>query len=164
MEIKKIPHEAIPGALERAKHYRVLNEPNQAESICLDILAVEPGHQEALRTLILALSDQLERRLAERFRRAKELLPQLDSEYARVYYDGILCERRGRAQWERGGPAVGPAVHEWLHRAMACYEQAAQLAEPGNAEALLRWNTCVRLIQAHAELRAEESTQELMLE
>jgi cell wall assembly regulator SMI1 len=93
-----------------------------------------------------------------------ELLPQLDSEYARVYYEGILDERRGRAQLERGGPAVGPAAHEWLRRAMDCYDRAAELAEPGNAEALLRWNTCVRLIESHAELRAEETTQELMLE
>jgi hypothetical protein len=164
MQLKKIPRDAVPKALERAKHYRLLNEPNQAESICLDILALEPGHQEALRTLILALSDQLDRRLGERFRRAKELLPQLDSEYARVYYEGILDERRGRAQLERGGPAVGPAAHEWLRRAMDCYDRAAELAEPGNAEALLRWNTCVRLIESHAELRAEETTQELMLE
>ena len=30
--------------------YRLLNDPEQAESICLDILEVEPGNQEALVT------------------------------------------------------------------------------------------------------------------
>ncbi len=43
-ELKPLSPQAIPAALEKAKHYRLLNEPGAAESICLDILA-ETGKQ-----------------------------------------------------------------------------------------------------------------------
>jgi hypothetical protein len=36
----------------------LLNDPEGAESICLDILDVDPDNQDALVTIILALSDQ----------------------------------------------------------------------------------------------------------
>jgi hypothetical protein len=157
MHLKKIPPESVGHALEKARHYRVLNEPNQAESICLDILEVEPENQEALSTLILALSDQFERRLAHRFHRAKDLLEQLTDEYSRRYYEGIICERRARAQLRRGGVRVGPAARDWLDRAMDSYERASELTDRGNPDALLRWNTCARMILERAELREEES-------
>ena len=57
-ELKSLHKEAVPAALERAKHYRLLNESGAAESICLDILQVEPDNQEALVTLVLAMSDR----------------------------------------------------------------------------------------------------------
>jgi hypothetical protein len=37
-KLKVLRTGAIPAALERAERYRLLNEPTQAESICLDIL------------------------------------------------------------------------------------------------------------------------------
>ena len=49
---------AIPAALEKASQYRSLLEPEQAESICLDILAVQPDNYEAKVILILSLTDQ----------------------------------------------------------------------------------------------------------
>ena len=58
IELKKLKTESIPTALEMARNYRLLNEPDAAESICLDILAVAPRHQETLITLILALTDK----------------------------------------------------------------------------------------------------------
>ena len=58
LELKPISKESIPKALIRAKHYRLLNEPWQAESICRDILKVEPNHQLAVLYLILAITDQ----------------------------------------------------------------------------------------------------------
>ncbi len=166
MHLKEIPRESVGLALEKARHYRVLNEPNQAESICLDILSVEPENQEALTTLILALSDQFERRLAHRFNHARELLAGLDDEYSKRYYEGIICERRARAQLRRGGVRVGPAARDWLDRAMDSYERASELAAPGNPDALLRWNTCARMISERPELREEEpvTNPEAMLE
>lgn len=152
MELKKIPHSALEAALEKARHYRVLGEPNQAESICLDILAVEPGHQEARKTLILALSDQFERHLQERFRRACEELEELEDDYSRCYHEGILYERRGRAQLRRQGVRGAAGAREWLDRAMHCYEKAHALA-PEKGDPVLRYNTCVRFIQQRPELR-----------
>src|SRR6266853_596016 len=60
-ELKPLSKEAIPKALERADRYRLLNEPAEAESICLDMLEAEPDNRRALSTLILALTDQLDR-------------------------------------------------------------------------------------------------------
>jgi len=57
-ELKSLSVEGIPAALERAQRYRLLNEPSQAESICLDILATEPENQPAITLLLLSLSDQ----------------------------------------------------------------------------------------------------------
>jgi hypothetical protein len=55
---KVISTDAVAKAVEKAEHYRLLNDPEQAESICLDVLAVAPDHQIALRVLLLAMTDQ----------------------------------------------------------------------------------------------------------
>ena len=60
-EVKRLHAGAIPGALEKAEHYRLLNEAREAESICLDILDIDPENQKALVTMLLALTDQFER-------------------------------------------------------------------------------------------------------
>ena len=44
---KPLSPEPCPAALAKAERYRLLNEPGEAESICLDVLAVEPDNQEA---------------------------------------------------------------------------------------------------------------------
>ena len=58
LEPKPISKDSIPKALERAEHYRLLNEPWQAESICRDILIVEPDNHDAVLNLLLAITDQ----------------------------------------------------------------------------------------------------------
>jgi hypothetical protein len=154
-ELKRIRAEAVPAALERARHYRLLNDPHQAESICLDVLAVAPGHAEARVVLLLALTDQFDSRLQDAFPRARELARELGDEYERAYYSGLVYERRARAQYRRGGPGVGGAIFEWLARALEEYDRAAKLSPGGNDEALLRWNACVRLIQSEPRIRPE---------
>ena len=57
--LKPISRDSVAGALAKAERYRLLNEPNEAESICRDILQVDPANQEALISLILALTDQM---------------------------------------------------------------------------------------------------------
>jgi hypothetical protein len=59
-ELKTLSPDAVPRALEKAVRYRLLNEPGEAASICLDVLAADAGNQEANATLILALTDQFE--------------------------------------------------------------------------------------------------------
>ena len=51
--LKTISKDAVPAALERAKQYRLLGDPLEAESICRDILEVEPDNQDALITLLM---------------------------------------------------------------------------------------------------------------
>jgi hypothetical protein len=57
-QLKPLSKNAIPAALVKAERYRLLNEPGEAESICLDVLQIDPGNQDALVMLILALTDQ----------------------------------------------------------------------------------------------------------
>jgi hypothetical protein len=148
-DFKTISREAIPLALEKAERYRLLNEPAQAESICLDILAIDPDNQQALVMLLLALTDQFRDGPAECFSQAQSVVPKLHSEYERLYYRGLIWERRAYAQLLHGVPGARAAAYEWVRQAMDCYEQAEPLRPPGNDDALLRWNHCLRLCQQY---------------
>lgn len=154
-ELKPLNEQNIPSALEKAKHYRLLNEPLPAESICLDILEVDPDHQEALVTLLLSLSDQFDQRLNERYRRACAVLERLDSDYQRAYYNGLLAERRAKVHLRRSGPGSGPVTYDWFRQAMDHYEQAEDLSPTDNDDAILRWNTCARILMSHPEVKPD---------
>jgi tetratricopeptide (TPR) repeat protein len=162
-ELKPLSRGAIPAALEKAERYRLLNEPSQAESICLDVLAVEPQNQTALVTLLLALSDQFEARMAA-YNEALELVPRLEGDYAKVYYEGILCERRGRAHHRQASAFSGATAYEWFVKAMTLYERAQTLRAEGDDESIMRWNTCARTLMRHAELAPLPDQGELPLE
>jgi hypothetical protein len=155
LELKPIHQEAIPKALEKAEKYRLLNEPAQAESICHDILEVDPGNQQSLITLLLALTDQFDQGVS--VNRPQELLPRLDGAYERAYYAGIIYERKARERLNKGGPGVGFVAYELLRDAMSWYEKAEALRPPDNDDAALRWNACVRMIRdQHLKPRQEE--------
>ena len=164
-ELKPLSPEAVEAALERAHRYRLLNEPIEAESICRDVLRLEVDNQQALLILLLSLSDQFEEHLTSSFSEAKNVLPRLDDEYEKIYYHGLLCERRARAHWRQGGPGAGGITYDWLKKAMELYEQSETLRPPGNDEAILRWNACVRSMERHREVRpAARDTFEPLLE
>jgi hypothetical protein len=152
-ELKRLHKDAIGRAIQRAEHYRLLNEPRQAESICLDILACEPGNQRALVLLLLARTDQFVKGAGARVDDAREVLRELTGEYERAYYAGIICERWGKALLSRDDPGSGAAVFEWLHQAMGWYEKAEALSGEGHDDPILRWNACARLLMRHAHVR-----------
>jgi hypothetical protein len=162
-ELKLLSADALPRALEKAERYRFLNEPGEAESICLDILRVQPDNQEALVVLILALTDQFDHGLDASA--ARELLPRLRGEYERAYYAGIISERRAKALWQRSGPGSTGAAYDGLREAMEWFEKAEALRPSGNEDAALRWNTCARLLMDHPQLQpAPQERVELPLE
>jgi hypothetical protein len=158
LRLKPISKDAVPAALQKAERYRLINQPWAAESICLDALEVDPDNEPVLITLLLAITDQFGGRGADDIDRARKLLPGLRDEYKRAYYAGIICERRGKAQIDHGGPGSNGIAYHSLREAMSFYEQAEAKRSPGDDEALLRWNTCVRLLQRHPQLKpvAEE--------
>ena len=162
-ELKEITQDGLPAAVRRAEHYRLLQQPELAKSICRDVLAVEPDNQEAIVTLILALTDQFgQSSSVSSPRAAREHIEKLENEYQRSYYAGIISEREARAFLNRG-PARGFA-YEGFREAMELYERAAATRPAGNDDAILRWNSCVRTIQDRGlEPRLEEA-QELGLE
>lgn len=151
LELKRISKDAVPAALQKAERYRLINQAWAAESICLDALAVEPENQEVLVTLLLAITDQFAERGAEGVAQAQKLLPRIRDPYRRAYYAGIICERRAKAQLDHGGPGSSTVAYHSLREAMDFYEEAEGKRPPGDDEALLRWNTCLRLLQAHAQ-------------
>jgi len=163
--LKPLSREAIPAALEKATCYRYLNESAEAESICLDILEVQPDNQQALITLILALTDQFARELSQPFRKAREAVQRLTDDYCRIYYRGIICERRAKVHFERGGPGSGHLAYDWFRQAMEAYEKAIDRRLAGNDDAVLRWNACARVIMNNAAVApADRETGEHMLE
>src|ERR1700749_2995353 len=103
-QLKQISGAGIPEAISKAELYRSLNEPEEAESICRDILAIEPDHQRALRLLGLALTDQFAGGASDRYNETQRLFEQLEDRYERLYYKGILDERRAKAQLNAGVP------------------------------------------------------------
>ncbi len=155
-ELKPLSPGGVEAALRKAVRYRLLNEPFEAESICLDVLAVEAGNQQALATLILALTDQFHSEGGARVSDARELLPQLKSPYDQEYYAGIICERRGEAYLRQHQAGSGPITYDWLRKAMDHYERAEPLSPENNDDAILRWNTCARMIEANDHLEPSE--------
>lgn len=151
-ELKPISRDAIPRALQKAERYRFLNQSWAAESICLDILKVDPGNQQVLVTLVLALTDLQSGVAAAGVKKAKEYLAQITDEYQRAYYSGMVAERRGQALLAKGGMGSGGMAYDSLREAMQWYERAEQLRPAGNDDAILRWNTCARVLDGNSNL------------
>jgi len=161
-ELKTIRADSVLEAVKKAEQYRLLNEPSQAESIVLDVLAVQPENQPALVVLILAMSDRLA--TSGGSTAAKKILAHCDrltDEYQRLYYTGIVHEREARGFLEKGMSSV--FAYDGLRDAMELFERAEKLHPPQNDDAILRWNSCVRAIQEN-RLRPRPHERELPLE
>jgi hypothetical protein len=150
MELKNISMESIPAAIEKAQHWRLLNQPYEMESICRDILAVDPDHQMATRFLGLALVDQFTGGENDRFEEAKKIFASLKDPYERHYRTGYLYERRAKAELDAGREPY--RVTDLLRHAFSAYQHAEKIRPHGNDEAILRWNFCVRLAKSRPEL------------
>ena len=149
LKLKSISLEAITSALEKAERYRLLNEPREAESICRDVLLADSHNQRGLVVLILALSDQFSAGFGVHLDDVRSLLDELNDDYERAYYEGVLLERWGKAQLGRETPAH--VINDWLRQAMNCFANAEARRPPSNDDAILRWNACARIIERSSE-------------
>ena len=149
--LKPITHESVAGALAKAERYRLLNEPAQAESICRDILNLEPDNTEAQISLVLALTDQIPED-SQLFTEALKTAGAMESAYHRAYYTGIAWERRAKARFHRNGQGSSHTVYEWIVTAMHKFEEAERIQATSNNDAVLRWNTCVRFLEKNRQL------------
>jgi tetratricopeptide (TPR) repeat protein len=163
-ELKRLSPEAIPAALEKAMRYRLLNEPTAAESICQDVLQIDPANQQALVFLLLALTDRFGNGFGVGIKQAQDVLARLDDPYERAYYAGIICERWAKIQLHRGHPGSAHNAYEFLREAMTWYEKAEALRPPRNDDAILHWNTCARIIMSNQLTPRVEEKIELPLE
>jgi hypothetical protein len=149
--LKPISRDSVDGSLAKAERYRLLNEPNEAESICRDILEVDPANREARVSLILALTDQMQDKSA--FSNALSVISSLASSYDRAYYSGIAWERRAKACYGAGTKGCDSDVYDWLVEALRLFEEAERVRPSGNDDAILRWNACVRFLDRRKELK-----------
>lgn len=148
LKVKHISKAGIPEANSKAELYRVLNDPEEAESICLDVLMVDPENQLALRQLGLAITDQFTGGHNDRYAEVEKVFQRLTDTYERFYYMGILHERRAKVQLRAGRPPHTLLV--LLEEAMQCFEQAEKIRPPENDDSILHWNRCVRLLQGRS--------------
>ena len=151
-KLKPISREAIPRAIQKAERYRLINQSWAAESICRDILQIDPANQQVLVMFVLTLTDQLADDHGRIMKEVHEALPRITDAYQRAYYTGIASERSGQAVLHRGGMGSGAMAYEALRDAMGWYERAEAIRPPGNDDAILRWNTCSRLINGNSQL------------
>jgi tetratricopeptide (TPR) repeat protein len=158
-QLKTISKSSIPEALSKAKHYRYLKQAEEAESICRDVLAVEPENQVALRLLGLAITDQFTGAAADHRQEAESCFQKLLSPYERSYYLGILHERRAKAQMRAGH--LAQSLLASFEKAMQCFEEAERLRPEHNDDALLRWNRCLRLLKGIPELSRQDEEMDM---
>lgn len=161
LNLHDIHAESIELALDRARQYRSLLEPEIAESICLDILNIEPDNQAALVVYILALTDQISISGSQSpFQDIDAAIARLTSEYQQIYYTGIVLERRARFMLTQ--PMSRAFAYDYFIKALECYQQAEHMRPNHNDEAILRWNSCVRTIQREKLEPLSESDQIVM--
>ncbi|HYP05843.1 MAG TPA: hypothetical protein VER03_06370 [Bryobacteraceae bacterium] len=161
-DLKPISAAAIPDALQKAERYRLLNEPSEAQSICEDILLVAPQNQDALVILLLAITDQFDESASRR--ECREILPRIEDPYQRAYYSGIVSERLAKALLRSRRPGSNHSAYEALVEALRCFQQAEESRPEGNDDAILRWNTCARILMKNSALqpRPEEHYREVV--
>ncbi len=164
LTLKPLSPDAVPAAIEKAMRYRLLNEPAEAESICLDVLRIQPENQQALVILVLALIDRFSKGYSVGDAQAQEIVARLRDPYESAYYTGIVCERRAKAYLHQGAGGSGFNAYEKLNEAMRWYEKAETMRPPGNDDTLLRWNTCARLIMQNKLVPRPEEPYEPSLE
>jgi len=145
--LKPISKSGIPAAIAKAELYRYLNEPEEAESICRDILAIDPENQMARRVLGLTITDQFKGGPADRYAEVEQIFSGLSDAYERLYYAGLLCERRAKAQLHAG--FLPHTLMPLFEKAMQYFAEAEKIRPPDNDDAILRWNRCVRILESH---------------
>ncbi len=158
-KLKPISKSSVPEAISKVELYRSLNEPEEAESICRDILAADPQNQLALRLLGLTLTDQFTGSAADRYAETERIFDSLTDPYERLYYTGLLYERRGKAQLRAG--RLPHTLLPLFEKAMHLFEEAEKIRPPDNDDAILRWNRCVRLLQSRLGSEWKKETEAL---
>lgn len=147
-ELKPLTKDGIEASIAKAEHYRLLNQPLLAESICLDILLVSPDNQNASTILLLALTDQFDTSTSKA-KQAMSIAKSLKDEYSRLYYSGIIAERLGTAALKSRAHGSHFDAYEWYREAMEFFEKADAINKEDNNDPVLRWNTCARIIMQY---------------
>ena len=147
--LKRLPRANLEAAIAKAAHYRDLNQPEEAESICRDVLDVDGENQAAWKILGLAITDRFSSGQAGLLEEALASFERLEEEYERTYHVGVAWERAAKAHLERGEAHNAVTAFE---RALPLFESAERM-RPDLPDPILRFNRCVRLMANHPSLR-----------
>jgi tetratricopeptide (TPR) repeat protein len=147
--LKRLSRANLEAAIAKAAHYRDLNQPDEAESICRDVLDVDDANQAAWKLLGLAITDRFSSREAGLLEEAVAAFERMVDPYERVYHIGVAWERAAKAHLERNEAHSAVTAFE---QALILFERAEQM-RPESPDPILRWNRCVRLLSAHPSLR-----------
>ncbi|MDC9725967.1 MAG: hypothetical protein PSN44_08665 [Gammaproteobacteria bacterium] len=164
MELKlhDIRMDAVDEALLKAKQYRSLLEPEIAESICLDVLHIDPENQSVLIVYILALLDQISRTEKQtQIKSIERTIEKLTSQYQRYYYSGLLNERRARHLITQA--MSHSFAYDYFIEALKFYQQAVDRCPEKNDEAILRWNSCIRTIEKE-KLKPRRDSEDILVD
>jgi hypothetical protein len=164
MELKlhNIHSGAIESAIEKAEQYRSLLEPEIAESICLDILHIDPEQQQALIIYILSLTDQVNQMEKQsQIKAIQRSIDKLQGEYQRLYYTGLLNERRARFMMTQ--PMSQSFAYDYFYEALQAYHKARGIRPDDNDETILRWNSCIRTIEKY-KLQPRKDSEDVLLD
>lgn len=164
MELKlyDIHPEAIELALDKARQYRSLLEPEMAESICLDIINIDSDNQAVLVVYILSLLDQIpspDKKIE--VKTIERIIDQLSSSYQRFYYSGLLHERMARYMVTQ--TMSHAFAYDYFYQALRCYDHAREISPVGNDEATLRWNSCIRTIEQE-KLKPHQDSEDVLVD
>lgn len=153
---------AVGKALEKAVQYRSLLEPEIAESICLDILKIDPENQDVLIVYMLALLDQISRTENQnQIKTIETAIEKLKSQYQRYYYTGLLNERRARHLLTQA--MSHSFAYDYFIEALKSYQQAIDRCPEKNDEAILRWNSCIRTVEKE-KLKPRRDSEDLLVD
>ena len=103
LKLKTISQDGVAEAISKAERYRFLNEPEESESICHDILAIDPENQTALRILGLAITDEFAGESSDRYSEAESIFLRLTDAYETTLLHGFVM--RTPSQGADAGPA-----------------------------------------------------------
>jgi hypothetical protein len=134
-ELRPLSESAIPRAIAKAERYRLLNEPQEADSICRDILNTDPDNQEVLTMLLLAITDQFGRGDDSVVSEAHRVVDRIRGEYERAYYSGIVCERWIKAQLNEDAVLRWNACVRFLERNPGLFPTADSGDDAGFSDA-----------------------------
>jgi tetratricopeptide (TPR) repeat protein len=148
-ELKPLLSRNYDAALALAAHYRDLNQPEAAESICRDVLAASPTNEDAWRLLGLSLTDRFSTEWATLFDEAQAAFGKLSRDYDRMYFTGLAWERYARAKLDAALLDDAIAAYD---EALRCFGQASELGPVEEPGPVLHYNRCVRALTSHPEL------------
>ena len=146
MDFKNLESADLDAALAAAQASWAELRAEETESICLDILELDPNHRSTLDLLLRCRIELLKKGLPQSVARAQELIPQLDSDFDQAFYSGMIREAQARYLLEKRGRATSGVAYSWFRHAMDDFAAASNL-DAGRVEPKLHWNACLRTLE-----------------